>query len=241
MSKQAECVKQMIEKNHTILIAREWERGKRTFRSFKSIKSVHKSMRKVPNNQRNLYQIDLSAWNHPSLTSDECQYLEDSYVSPFVCDVEWLSVDQRPDPRVRDRMDVLVAVVKRVLGMFSARGTGAEEATIEEEDLGRMPQTKNYFKNSFHLVARGFVFEHNAKGCMQDFVFNVLWPELEKERDVDKCDGCIREQTRIQMYTGQINLLAWSSAQDARVLQVWWCWLTTGITGRAPQDAHQFL
>jgi hypothetical protein len=51
-------------------------------------------MSSVTDRTWNAYMVDLSAWDHASLTAVERQHLHRS-VSPFVCDVEWLSVDHR--------------------------------------------------------------------------------------------------------------------------------------------------
>jgi hypothetical protein len=106
-------------------------------------------------------------------------------MSPFVCDVEWLSVDDIPDPRAEERITVLGTVVLQTLKLLVPEGFGTKEASeIQVEYLGRKPAGKKQFKNSYHMVVPGAVFEHNAKGCMKDFVLKMLMPEIEKNKEM---------------------------------------------------------
>ena len=164
--KQLAAVQAMISSSHTILVAREHKNWKRRYQSFSSLATVRKWMSSVTDGMRNAFMVDLSAWDHLSLTDAERQYIRTSFVSPFMWDVEWLSVDGQPDPLARDRMDMLCNTVTQVLEMISPRGIGAEVANIEIEDLSRKPKGKKHFKNSYQMVVPDAVFEHNAKGCM---------------------------------------------------------------------------
>jgi hypothetical protein len=184
MSKQVVAVKQMVASLHTVLVGREHNNGKRSFKSFLTLKTVHKWMGTLPDSERNLYQVDLSAWDHKSLNDTERKYIKELFVSPFVCDVEWPSVDALPDPLAEKRIAVLKTVVLQALEIVSPAGFSAKAVSIEVEHLGRKPKGKPYFKNSYHLVVPGIVFEHNAKGCMKDFVVGVLMPEIEKNKEM---------------------------------------------------------
>jgi hypothetical protein len=177
-------VKQMVALQNTILLARERKKGKRTFRSFPSLSVAHAWMQTMADSDRNLYQVDLSAWDHTSLTDTERRYITDLFVSPLVLDVEWLSVDSLPDPHASQRMTTLKTAVLQALELGSPAGFGTKERSIQVEHLGRKPKGKTQFKNSYHVVVPGAVFEHNARGCMKDFVQKVLWLELEKKWDV---------------------------------------------------------
>jgi hypothetical protein len=75
-------------------------------------------------------------------------------------------------------------VLKRVVLETLQQVLPATTYGVEVEYLGRMPQGKPVYKNSYHLVIPGAVFEHNATGCMGDFVKQVLWPELEKHKEM---------------------------------------------------------
>jgi hypothetical protein len=115
ISPQAVAVKKMVLSGHTMLVAQEHKNGKRTFKSFASLQTVRTWMGSLEDANRNAYMVDLSAWCQSSLTPGEQQNINSSYVSPFVCDVEWTSADLLPDPLARDRMDVLCTVVGRTL------------------------------------------------------------------------------------------------------------------------------
>jgi hypothetical protein len=134
-------VSQMVKLKHTILVAREQKGGKRTFRTFESLQSVRLWMRTLPDEVRNLYHVDLSAWSQGSLTDSERAYLA-QFVSPLVFDVEWLSVDDQPDPLAEQRIAVLQKLVLQALKSVLPIGFQTEELFIQVEDLGRQPTGK---------------------------------------------------------------------------------------------------
>jgi hypothetical protein len=162
ISQQAVAVKQMVASMHTVLVSREHNKGKRSFKSFLLLETLHEWMRTLPDSERNLYQVDLSAWDHKSLTDAERRYIRDLFVSPFVGDVEWSSMDDSPDPLADKRIAVLKTAVLQALEMVLPKGFSTEEMTIQVENLGRKPTGKAIFKNSYHFVVPGVVFEHNA-------------------------------------------------------------------------------
>jgi hypothetical protein len=203
---QTKAIRKMIRLGHSVLVAREHLKGKRSFESFESLESLHKWMTTLPDASRNLYHVDLS--NAGTSTKNELSQVELTYISQFVSllvfDVEWLSLDDQPDPLAEQRIEVLKRVVLETLQQVLPATTYG----VEVEYLGRMPQGKPVYKNSYHLVIPGAVFEHNATGCMGDFVKQVLWPELEKHKEmlwIQPKDECIVDRA-IYTRTRQIRM-----------------------------------
>jgi hypothetical protein len=178
---QAAAVRMMLQQGHAILVAQERQNSKRTYRSFPSMHKVHQWMSTLPDKLRNIYMVDLSAWSNETLTPEEQCVINNMYVSPLVCDVEWLSVDHTPDPLASNRMATLETVIRQVLGQFI---TGGGSIAVHTEELSRLPVGKTQFKNSFHLVVPSAVFKHNAEGCMKDFVLKILVPKMQRYKDM---------------------------------------------------------
>jgi hypothetical protein len=188
---QATAVRRMLQQGCTILVAQERANSKRTYKSFVSLDRVQRWLSNLSDTERNVYMVDLSAWSNPVLSPDEQHTLTSSYVSPLVCDVEWLSSDHLPDPLAQGRIATLRVAIGRGLTRLKPLYIAEEEEKDREpkvrihiEDLSRLPKGKHLFKNSFHLIAPSAVFEHNAEGCMKDFVLKVLVPEMHKYQDM---------------------------------------------------------
>jgi hypothetical protein len=189
-STQTRAIQELIRQEHTILIGQEHLGGSRSFHSFSCLKSLWGWMTTWSDAFRNLYHVDLSAavtttQVDVALSSKERAYMK-NFVSPLVFDVEWMSSDNQPDPLSAQRIEVLKSVVFESLQkhrLLSETCESLNDLRIEVEYLGRNPQGKKAFKNSYHIVLPDVVFDHNSKGCMSDFVKLVLWPEFENRKE----------------------------------------------------------
>jgi hypothetical protein len=79
---QTKAIRKMIRLGHSVLVAREHLKGKRSFESFESLESLHKWMTTLPDASRNLYHVDLS--NAGTSTKNELSQVELTYISQFV-------------------------------------------------------------------------------------------------------------------------------------------------------------
>ena len=83
-------------------------------------------------------------------------------------DVEWFT--QNEDNSAPERLSIIksaVAVIAR------------NPITFHEERLSRQ-HLEHGWKNSFHLYT-DLLFEHNAQGCMREFVENKVWGKVRSD------------------------------------------------------------
>ena len=80
-------------------------------------------------------------------------------------DIEWFTKEE--DPNTTEKLQLIKTAVVALT---------SNTIIFHEEQLSR-PHHENGWKNSFHIYT-DLLFEHNAEGCMRDFVKDQVWPKL---------------------------------------------------------------
>ena len=164
---QTKAIEELIKRHkiEDVQLVVQLERKKtRVFSFFPNFDDYYAYVANVPRSHRHFYPLDRS-------------FACERVVSNWYCDIEWLTPMTR-DAQTDKRLGFIKDTVKKMFVFV----LGAEHApAIEVTDFFTVDHTrtkKGKVKNSFHLHFP-LCFEHNSKGCMYDFMHQMVFPLLQ--------------------------------------------------------------
>ncbi len=149
-----------------VVIQLEWEKT-RVFAFFSCFEDFYYYKSNVVRANRHFYALNRSY---------ECEFI----VSRFYADIEWIT-EMTPDPLAMQRLKMLQSVIREMIALVIGE---AYNESLDAQEFFVIDHTRaknGKMKNSFHMHFP-VQFEHNAKGCMYDFVHQMVVPILKMNK-----------------------------------------------------------